>query len=90
MLPAAAAAAAPAARPPKFRVLDRDGICAAGEVLSQGGLGWAGWRHGCGAGVQRAAGALRLGCRRHATDTAPHLARPPPPARTAPPQARCW
>lgn len=36
VLPAAAAGGG-AARPGKFRILDRDGIAAAGEVLSQGG-----------------------------------------------------
>ncbi|KAL4423845.1 hypothetical protein ABPG75_001146 [Micractinium tetrahymenae] len=36
VLPAAAAAPNPAQRPAKFRLLDRDGIAAAGEVLTQG------------------------------------------------------
>ncbi len=41
VLPAAATAAgASAARPGKFRILDRDGIAAAGEVLTQGGWQW--------------------------------------------------
>lgn len=37
VLPAMAAAPNPAQRPAKFRLLDRDGIAAAGEVLTQGG-----------------------------------------------------
>ena len=42
VLPAAAVGPASAPRPAKFRVLDRDGIAAAGEVLTQGEKG----RHG--------------------------------------------
>ena len=46
VLPAAAAGPGPAsARPPKFRLLDRDGIAAAGEILTQGA-----WRRGRGVG----------------------------------------
>jgi len=48
----AAAAAGPAARPAKFRLLDRDGIAAAGEILTQGThAGWCGGGGGGGSGV---------------------------------------